>query len=97
MELTLSSKLDEPPYVRRRLARKMRFLLSGDAPVPASAELRKIYDADPGRFGGPGVPFEQVEPKLREEWRFRWQRALIERRVAELRRSYRVVVAEDAK
>ena len=86
--------LDRPAYVCRRLARKMRFLLSGDVPAPRTAELRRIYDGNPARYGGPAVPFKEAEASLRNEWQFVRMRALIERRIRELRRRYRVVLVE---
>lgn len=90
--------LDRSSYVERRLARKIRFLLSGEAPEVSEAELRAIYDAHPERFVPAGamdpLPFDRVRDSLRDSLLSASTRARIDERVQDLLARYDLVIED---
>jgi len=82
--------------IQKRLADKMIVLLQDDVPAPDEAELRALFDANLARYGPEPPPFDAARGALRNEWRFTRARAIVDAKVAELRRDYRVVIEDDA-
>jgi hypothetical protein len=78
--------------IRRRLAQKVEFLADdlGSLPEPDDAALAAHLAAHPDRF--PGRTLAEIRDAVREDWIGEVRRASREKRMAEIRAKYEVVV-----
>jgi hypothetical protein len=80
--------------VRSRLIEKMRFLLTGEPPVPTEGQLRAYFDANRLKFAASpqSAPpsFEDFTGVLRSQWVAQQREAALRRSLDELRKHYRI-------
>ncbi len=77
--------------IRERLADKMRFVLTGEPPVPTRRQLEEYLEAHRSDFAQSAqVPFDDLVPTLRSQWVATQRQETLRRNLDVLRKRYGV-------